>query len=206
MNIVNASLQQGLERQSKDFSAVIKISLALNLAMFFVEIGFGFYANSMALITDSFDFLGDSLNYLVAIYVLSKSQKIQSFSAVIKAGFMLAFGLFILSSVVYKYEHSVAIPNSSLMIIISFLSLAVNLSVSVLLFKFRDGSSNQKSVWMCSRNDAINNVLVIIAGFLVAFFASRWPDLLVAIIMGALAISSSLVIFRQAFKEIYAKE
>ncbi len=192
------------ERNLKDsaFSKVVKIALVLNFAMFFVELFCGIYADSLALIADSFDFLGDSLNYLIAIYVLKKSPKIQSYSAIIKASSMLLFGLYISFSVVHKALTIQILPQSNMMIAIAFLALLVNLGVSVLLFKFRNGSSNQKSVWLCSRNDAINNLLVIIAGFLIAYFSQQWPDLLVAGIMALLAIFSSVSIFRAAKNEL----
>ncbi len=200
MNIINSAPQN---IQSKDFAKAVKIALVLNLSMFFVEIICGFYASSMALIVDSFDFLGDSLNYFIAIYVLKKSARIQSYSAFIKGLCMFGFGIFILFSIFLSSHINATLPKSNLMIVTSILALCINLGVSFLLFQFRHGSSNQKSVWLCSRNDAINNILVIIAGILVAVFASRWPDSAVALIMGFLAILSALAIFRAVFKEIF---
>ncbi len=199
MNIINSAPQT---QNSKDFSKAVKIALALNLSMFFVEIICGFYASSMALIVDSFDFLGDSINYFIAIYVLKKSARIQSYSALIKGFSMFIFGVFILFSIFFHAYASSTLPKSNLMIAISLLALFINLGVSFLLFKFRGGSSNQKSVWLCSRNDAINNILVIIAGIFVAIFASKWPDLAVAFVMALLAIFSSFTIFRAVFKEL----
>ncbi len=199
MNIVNSTTQA---QNSKDFSKAVKIALALNLSMFFVEIICGFYASSMALIVDSFDFLGDSINYFIAIYVLKKSARIQSYSALIKGFSMFIFGVFILFSIFFHAYAISTLPKSNLMITVSLLALFINLGVSFLLFKFRTGSSNQKSVWLCSRNDAINNILVIIAGIFVAIFASKWPDLAVAFVMALLAIFSSFTIFRAALKEL----
>lgn len=173
----------------------------MNFTMFIVEIAFGFYANSLALIFDSTDFLGDSLNYAIAIYVLSKPQKWQSLSALIKAAFMLSFGIYILANGIYRISVD-EVPTAPIMIKISILALAVNFIVSLMLYKFRNGNSNQKSVWLCSRNDAINNAMTIIAGILVLKFNSKWPDLAVAGIMAFLSISAALVVFKEVKKEL----
>lgn len=187
--------------QNQNFPLIVKWALALNFTMFAVEIGFGFYANSLALIFDATDFLGDSLNYAIAIYVLSKPQKWQSLSALIKAAFMLSFGIYVLANGIYRISID-EVPSAKIMIEISFLALAVNFIVSFMLFKFKDGSSNQKSVWLCSRNDVINNFMTIIAGFLVGNFHSKWPDIIVAGIMAFLAISSAMIVFREVKKEL----
>lgn len=187
--------------ENNNFPNVVKWALALNFAMFIVEIGFGFYANSLALIFDATDFLGDSLNYAIAIYVLSKPKKWQSLSALIKAAFMLSFGIYVLANGIYRVSLD-EIPKAHIMIEISILAFAINFLVSAMLFKFRDGGSNQKSVWLCSRNDAINNVMTIIAGILTFNFSSKWPDLIVAAIMAFLAISASIVVFREVKKEM----
>lgn len=192
-----------LEKKSKDFAKVVKIALLLNFLMFFLEFLFGVYANSMALVTDSFDFLGDSLNYIIAIYVLKKTSKFQSYSAIIKGFSMLFFGLFVSFLAIKRaLGHEIYIPSSFIMILIASLALLVNISVSFLLFKFRNGNSNQKSVWLCSRNDAINNIMVIIAGFFVYRYSTIWPDIIAASIMAILAISSSLSVLMTAKKEI----
>jgi len=192
-----------LEKKNKDFAKVVKIALLLNFLMFFLEFLFGIYANSMALITDSFDFLGDSLNYIIAIYVLKKSSKFQSYSAIIKSLSMLFFGLFVSFLAIQKaLSQEIYIPSSFLMVLIASIALLVNISVSFLLFKFRNGNSNQKSVWLCSRNDAINNIMVIVAGLFVYRYSSIWPDIIAASIMAILAISSSISIFKSAKKEI----
>jgi Co/Zn/Cd efflux system component len=187
--------------ENNNFPNVVKWALVLNFVMFIVEIGFGFYANSLALIFDATDFLGDSLNYAIAIYVLSKPKKWQSLSALIKAAFMLSFGIYVLANGIYRVSLD-EIPKANIMIEISILAFAINFLVSTMLFKFRDGGSNQKSVWLCSRNDAINNVMTIIAGILTLNFNSKWPDLIVAAIMAFLAISASMVVFREVKKEM----
>lgn len=187
--------------KNKDFPFVLKLALALNFSMFIIEITFGLYANSLALIFDATDFLGDSLNYGIAIYVLSKPQIWKSLAATIKAAFMLSFGIYILANGIYRI-NIVEIPSANTMIWVAALAMVVNLAVSLMLFKFRKGDSNQKSVWLCSRNDTINNLLVIIAGFLVGYFNSKWPDLIVAGIMSFLAISSAFIVFKEVKKEL----
>jgi Co/Zn/Cd efflux system component len=187
--------------KQKLFLKAVSIALAINFAMFLIEIGFGFYANSLALILDATDFLGDSLNYGIAIFVLSKPKKWQSVSALIKASFMLSFGIYVLTSGVYRVLTDIQ-PNGKIMIYVSFFALIANASVSYLLFKFRNGSSNQQSVWLCSRNDVINNLITIVAGVLTLLYHSKWPDLIVAMVMSFLAISSAGKIFQQVKKEL----
>jgi Co/Zn/Cd efflux system component len=186
---------------AKNFPFVVKWALALNLLTFVVEIIAGFYSNSLALIFDSIDSLGDSLNYAIAIYVLSKPLKFQSLSAIIKAVCMMSFGIYMLGNGIYQITIS-GVPIAHIMIKASILSLIINVTVTYMLYKFRDGSSNQKSVWLCSRNDAINNILTIIAGILVAKFNSKWPDLVVAGIMGFLTIYSAIEVLKEARKEL----
>lgn len=186
---------------AKNFSFVVKWALALNFLTFVVEIIAGFYSNSLALIFDSLDSLGDSLNYAVAIYVLSKPLKFQSLAAIIKAVCMMSFGIYILGNGIYHITVS-SVPTAHIMIKTSIFALIINVTVTYMLYKFRDGGSNQKSVWLCSRNDAINNVMIIIAGILVAEFNSKWPDLGVAGMMGFLTISSAIEVLKEARKEL----
>ncbi len=141
------------------------------------------------------------MNYGIAIFVLSKPKKWQSISALIKASFMLSFGIYVLTNGVYRVLTDIQ-PNGKIMIYISFFALIANASVSYLLFKFRNGSSNQQSVWLCSRNDTINNLITIVAGVFTLLYHSKWPDLIVAIIMSFLAISSAIKIFQQVKKEL----
>ncbi len=187
--------------KQKLFLKAVSIALVINFAMFLIEIGFGFYANSLALMLDATDFLGDSLNYGIAIFVLSKPKKWQSVSALIKASFMLSFGIYVLTSGVYRVLTDIQ-PNGKIMIYVSFFALIANASVSYLLFKFRNGSSNQQSVWLCSRNDVINNLITIVAGVFTLLYYSKWPDLIVAMVMSFLAISSAVKIFQQVKKEL----
>jgi len=187
--------------KQKLFLKAVSIALVINFAMFLIEIGFGFYANSLALMLDATDFLGDSLNYGIAIFVLSKPKKWQSVSALIKASFMLSFGIYVLTSGVYRVLTDIQ-PNGKIMIYVSFFALIANASVSYLLFKFRNGSSNQQSVWLCSRNDTINNLITIVAGVFTLLYCSKWPDLIVAMVMSFLAISSAGKIFQQVKKEL----
>ena len=186
---------------NNSFAKAVKIALVINFIMFIVEIGYGLYANSLSLILDATDFLGDSLNYAIAIFVLSKPKKWQSISALIKASFMLAFGIYVFASGIHRL-FSPIVPKGGIMIAMSAVALIANLAVSFCLFKFRGGSSNQQSVWLCSRNDAINNLLTIIAGIFTIFWHSHLPDLMVAIIMSVLAIIASTQIFLKVKQEL----
>lgn len=193
------SMTEKTDQQS--FPNVVKWALVLNFSMFVIEIGFGFYSNSLALIFDATDFLGDSLNYAIAIYVLAKPKKFQSLAAIIKAAFMLSFGIYVLANGIYRISMD-ALPMANIMIEVSILAFVVNFLVSAMLFRFRNGNSNQQSVWLCSRNDAINNAMTIFAGAAVGYYQSKWPDLLVAAVMAILAISAAIAVLRQVRKEM----
>ncbi len=184
------------------FKKAVKIALVLNFIMFFAEFLSGYFAHSLALIADSFDFLGDSFNYLITIYALSKSPKIRSYAAFIKGFSMLIFAIYILYSAYEKYQIGLPVPRSYLMMATSFIALLVNLFVSILLFRYKEGSSNQKSVWLCSRNDVINNFLIIIAGISIFFTSNVLPDLIAASVISILAGVSSFIIFKDVYFEL----
>lgn len=186
---------------NKAFKRVLWLSLILNLGMFFVEVIYGVLSNSLSLRADAIDFLGDSANYFVTLFILSSALTIKSKVSLAKAIFMLAFGAWILIEAVMRF-NSVQIPDSLTMSWVGFLALFVNAFVAYLLFKFKDGDSNMQSIWLCSRNDAIGNLAVILASGGVFALASKWPDLIVAIGMASLAVHSAIQIIKAARNEL----
>ncbi|MDE3982952.1 cation diffusion facilitator family transporter, partial [Glaesserella parasuis] len=149
--------------QSPKYKKALWIVLILNLSMFFVEIVMGVKSGSTSLLSDSLDFLGDSANYLISLIVLPMVLSYRAKASMVKGLTMGVFGLFILITTVYRVFYG-EIPSYSEMSIVGFLALLVNVSALLILLKFRDGDSNVRSVWLCSRNDAIGNVAVILAG------------------------------------------
>lgn len=188
-------------RRDAAFRRVLWVVLALNAIMFVVEGIAGWLGRSAALQGDSLDFLGDAANYGIALFVLGRSVTWKAGSALVKGLTMGAFGVFVLATVAWRAMTG-AVPEAAAMGVIGLLALAVNLSVAVMLFKFRQGDANMRSVWICSRNDSIANIAVIAAGGLVALTGQGWPDWAVGLLIAGIALQGSVSIVRQASGEL----
>lgn len=186
------------------FRRALLIVLAINLAMFFIEVASGIYSGSLSLLADAIDFLGDSCNYVMSLYVLKRSQEWRSGAALVKAAFMLGFAGWVLWSA-YEATQHIQVPQASVMGAVGFLALLSNAASAWVLFAFRTGDSNRRSIWLCTRNDVIGNALVMLAAAGVFTTLTAWPDLLVASMMAALALSSAISIIRQAILELRSK-
>lgn len=182
------------------YRRVLWVALILNTIMFGVESVAGYLSKSAALQADAVDFLGDALNYISALYVLNKSLKWRSGAALIKGGVIGLFGIFILGNTAYHWLHG-TLPVAETMGMVGLIALVVNISCALLLFRFRNGDSNRNSVWICSRNDAIANILVIIAGVVVYYSGSPLPDLIVSFIIASMALTGATHIVRKAKAE-----
>lgn len=180
---------------------VLWIALGLNAVMFAVEIVAGMMAHSRSLQADALDFLGDAANYAISLGVAGLALQWRARSALAKGLTILLFGFGVLASAVWGLIHGSS-PDPLAMGIVGFIALLVNVSVALMLYRYRAGDANMRSVWICSRNDAINNLLVIAAGLAVLWSGSGLPDLLVAFIMAALGISGGWQIVRQAADEL----
>ena len=182
---------------------VLWIALIATAAMFLVEIAAGVAADSRALQADALDFFGDAANYAISLGVAGMILAWRARAALLKAASMLAFGLWVLGYALYGAIAGAA-PHAQTMGLIGSLALVVNVAVAGLLFRFRTGDANMRSVWLCSRNDAIGNLAVLAAAFGVFGTGRAWPDLVVAAIMAALAIWGSVEVFGQARAELRA--
>lgn len=191
--------------QSERFRKAVWIAFAINLSMFAYEFGASFLANSASLKADALDFLGDAANYAVSLFVLSRSLHLKAKASLLKGLTMGGFGIWVFSATVYNAFYG-KLPDSEAMVWIGTIALVANLTVAVLLYQFRDGDSNMKSVWLCSRNDAIGNVAVMGAAAAVFYFKTRWPDLVVAFFMAYLTLSSSVHIISAALHELKSPE
>ncbi len=180
---------------------LLGIVLGVNLAMFLVEAGAGWGAQSVALQADALDFLGDSLNYATALFVLARSVAWRAGAALIKGCAMLAFGLFVLGASIHNAVLG-AEPEAPVMGVVGFLALVANLGSALLLFRFRVGDANLRAVWLCSRNDAIGNLAVLAAAGGVFATGGRWPDLAVGLVMASLAVWAGQSVVRQALAEL----
>ena len=180
---------------------VLWIALIANAAMFVVEMVAGVAADSRSLQADSLDFFGDAANYAISLGVAGMALVWRARAALLKAATMLAFGIWVLGYAIYGLIAG-ADPEPATMGMVGTLALATNVIVALMLFRFRDGDANMRSVWICSRNDAIGNIAVLGAAFGVFGTGQAWPDLLVASIMAALALWGSLEVFGQARQEL----
>lgn len=183
------------------YRRVLWVALIVNFAMFAVEIGAGLSAASVSLLADAIDFLGDGANYAVSLFVLNMALAWRARAALLKAASMAAFGVFVLGKSGWNLWAGV-MPEPITMGVIGALALAANLSVAWMLYAWREGDANMRSVWLCTRNDAIGNVAVMLAAFGVFGLGSALPDLMVAVIMGTLALTGAFAVARQARAEL----
>ncbi|MDX5410287.1 MAG: cation transporter [Thauera sp.] len=186
------------------FRRALWIALVVNAAMFAVEIAGGLHANSVALLADAVDFAGDAANYGLSLAVLSMGLAWRARAAWVKGFTMTAFGLFVIAKTVWAAFAGTP-PEAFTMGAIALLALVANAAVAALLYAFRDGDADMRSVWLCSRNDAIGNLAVLLAAVGVFGSGSHWPDLAVAAVIAGLAITSGLAVMRQARREMTAQ-
>lgn len=183
------------------FRRVLWIALIVNAAMFVVELATAQTAASTALLADSVDFLGDAVNYGLSLFVLSLSLVTRARVAWLKGLSMLLFGLWVIGQAAW-HAWSGVVPEAATMSVVGALALAANLGVAALLFSHREGDSNRRSVWLCTRNDAIGNVAVLAAAAGVFGTGTGWPDVVVAGVMASLALHSGWLVVKLAAREM----
>ena len=186
---------------SPRYRRALWVALLVNLAMFAVEVLAGLESGSVSLLADAIDFAGDAANYGISLAVLAMSLGWRARAALLKGVSMALFGVFVLGKAAWAAAAGVP-PEALTMGIVAMLALAANVGVALLLYAFRDGDANMRSVWLCSRNDAIGNVAVACAALGVFGTGSAWPDLAVALFMGGLALSGGVAVIRHARREI----
>ena len=192
---------QTFEGLSDTYKKILWVVVAINGLMFLVEVTAGFLADSTALKADALDFLGDTVTYGITLLVIGESLKTRAMVALLKGLSLGAMALFVLGFTLYRVV-SIGEPEPLTMGTIGFLALLANMVSVLLLLKYREGDSNIRSVWLCSRNDAIGNVAVIMAGAGVFASGTVWPDIIVAFIIAGLFMHSSVKIARQALSEL----
>jgi len=194
-NNTEASMHNGRYRR------VLWIALGVNASMFLVEIMAGLAAQSVSLQADALDFLGDTANYGVSLFVLGMTLRWRSAAALLKGITMGLFGIWVVANTIGNVILGSA-PDAFTMGGIGMLALVANVVVAWLLYAFRDGDSNMRSVWLCSRNDAIGNVAVMLAAIGVFGTGTAWHDLAVASVMAVLALIASWQVIMQATLEL----
>lgn len=185
---------------SKGFKRALWLVIAINAVMFIVEMAAGSLAGSQALKADALDFLGDSLTYGISLAVIGMSIRVRATAALVKGISLAVMGLWVFSATAYQVLI-LGVPNAPVMGGIGLLALAANLASVLVLMRYKDGDANVRSVWLCSRNDAIGNIAVMGAALGVSLTGTAWPDLAVAGLMAGLFLWSSFQIITQAMQE-----
>jgi Co/Zn/Cd efflux system component len=186
---------------SAGFKRALWIVIAINAIMFLVEMLAGFAGRSMALKADALDFLGDTVTYAISLWVIGRANMLRARVALFKGYSLAAMGFFVLAATLYRF-FVLGHPDEMVMGSIGALALAANLLSVLILLKYRDGDANVRSVWLCSRNDAIGDVAVLVAAVAVYYTKTPWPDLIVAGLMASLFLSSASQIIAKAKAEI----
>ena len=183
------------------YRRILAIALALNASMFLVELASGVVAGSSSLLADAIDFAGDASNYALSLGALAMLPAWRSRVALLKGCSMGAYGVLVLAITAW-HARSGTVPAAATMGVVALLALAVNVYVAALLYRYRTGDADMRSVWLCSRNDAIANVAVLLAAAGVLGSGSGWPDWAVAALLAFLALSSSVSVVRHARREM----
>lgn len=189
------------EKPDPRYRRVLWIALLINAVMFGVEIAAGLAASSVSLLADAIDFFGDAANYGVTLFVLALAPAWRSRAALIKGATMGGYGLFVLVKAGWEAAAG-TVPEPFTMGSVALLALAMNVIVAFLLYSFRQGDANMRSVWLCSRNDAIGNIAVVVAALGVVGTGTGWPDFGVAAVMGLLALGAARSVLLQARREL----
>jgi len=183
------------------YRRVLWFVLAINAAMFVVEVGAGLAAGSVSLQADALDFLGDAASYGISIFVVGMALRYRASAALAKGATMGAFGLWVVATVIWHAVQG-TLPSALTMSTVGLVALAANGVSFGLLWAYRYGDANMRSAWICTRNDVLGNVAVLFAALGVFGSGTGWPDIIVAAIMAALALQGSANVVRQALGEL----
>jgi Co/Zn/Cd efflux system component len=189
------------ERGNPGYRRALWIVLGINTAMFLVEIGAGLAAGSASLQADALDFLGDAANYGISLFVVSMALRYRAMAAFAKGGTMGLFGLWVICTIVWHALHG-TLPNAFTMGTVGFAALAANVASFGLLWAYRGGDANMRSAWICTRNDVLGNLAVLLAAAGVFGTGSGWPDMIVAAIMAGLALQGAGIVVRESLAEL----
>lgn len=188
-------------QRERAYRRVLWIVLIINAAMFALEIGAGLMAGSTSLQADALDFLGDAANYAISLAVVGSALHHRASAALLKGASMGLFGAWVLATVVWHAWHG-TLPNAAAMGVIGVTALIANGCSFALLWSHRSGDANMRSAWICTRNDVLGNLAVLLAALGVFGTGAGWPDIVVAAIMAALALQGAFVVVRQSVGEL----
>lgn len=186
---------------SPNWRRALWIALIVNASFFLAEIVAGLAAGSAALQADALDFFGDAANYAISLGVAGMALAWRARAALAKGGTLIVFALWVLGSTVWYVLYGM-LPQAEVMGVVGIAALIANGGVALMLYRFRTGDANMRSVWICSRNDAIGNAAVLLAAMGVFGTGTGWPDVIVAVIMGGLGLWGGWQIISQARREL----
>jgi Co/Zn/Cd efflux system component len=189
------------QRGNAAYRRILWAVLAINAAMFAIEIGAGVAAGSASLQADALDFLGDAGNYAISLFVVGMALRYRAMAAFAKGATMGGFGLWVLGVAAWHASHG-TLPQAFTMGAVGLAALVANAASFGLLWAYRGGDANMRSAWICTRNDVLGNLAVLLAALGVFGTGTGWPDLVVAAVMAALALQGSVVVLRQAWAEL----
>jgi Co/Zn/Cd efflux system component len=189
------------KRENTTYRRVLWTVLAINGAMFLVEIGAGLAAGSASLQADALDFFGDAANYAISLMVVGMALRYRATAALAKGATMGLFGLWIIGAVIWHALHG-TLPSAVTMSIVGSTALVANAASFGLLWAYRGGDANMRSAWICTRNDVLDNLAVLLAALGVFGTQTGWPDIIVAAIMAGLALQGATVVVRQSLGEL----
>ena len=191
-------------RGNKSYRRVLWAVLAINAVMFLIEIGAGLAAGSASLQADALDFLGDAANYAISLMVVGMALRYRAAAALAKGLTMGAFGLWVVGTVIWHAAHG-TLPSAFTMGAVGMAALAANAASFGLLWAYRKGDANMRSAWICTRNDVLGNIAVLLAALGVFGTGTGWPDVIVAAIMAGLALQGAVVVAQQSTAELRAR-
>jgi Co/Zn/Cd efflux system component len=191
----------GPKKQNDAYRRILWAVLAINAAMFAVEVIAGLAAGSASLQSDSLDFLGDAANYAISLLVVGMALRYRASAALAKGATMAAFGVWVIGTVVWHALHG-TLPSAFTMGMVGVAALVANAASFGLLWAYRHGDANMRSAWICTRNDVLGNLAVLVAALGVFGTGTGWPDSIVAAIMALLAIQGAALVIRQASAEL----
>lgn len=200
-----SNFDNGEELRTGRYRLILWIALIVNGGMFLVEILAGLAAGSASLQADALDFLGDAGNYGISLFVFGMTLRVRAKAALVKGVVMALFGFWVIG-VTILHAISGTLPGAMTMGVVGTAALIANAVVFILLWSYRAGDSNMRSVWLCTRNDVLGNIAVLIAAASVIGTGTGWPDFIVAAIMAFLALQGAWVVIRQALSEIHEED
>ncbi len=192
-----------IHRGNEGYRRVLWAVLAINAAMFTVEVAAGLAAGSASLQADALDFLGDAGNYAISLFVVGMALRYRAMAALLKGATMGVFGVWVIGVTVWHAWHG-TLPEAFVMGAVGTAALLANAASFGLLWAYRGGDSNMRSAWICTRNDVLGNLAVLLAALGVFGTGTGWPDVAVAAIMATLALQGAWVVIDRSWSELRA--